>query len=67
MRTAAHEDHPPPAVFLLLATLSLLAAVLAIALWLIIDLEAPRYGLIRIDSADHLLRDVRASMGVPTR
>jgi hypothetical protein len=38
------------------------AAVLAIALFVIIDFEFPRLGFIRIDSADSLLVDVRKSM-----
>jgi hypothetical protein len=37
------------------------AAILSASVYLIIDLEFPRYGLIRIDSADQLLVDVRAS------
>jgi hypothetical protein len=38
------------------------AAVTAIALYLIIDLEFPRRGLIRVDSIDQALIDLRASM-----
>ena len=38
------------------------AAVLTAAIYLIIDLEFPRAGLIRIDAADQLLVDVRDSM-----
>ena len=37
------------------------AAVMSASVYLIIDLEFPRYGLIRIDEADQLLVDVRAS------
>ena len=37
------------------------ATVLAASVYLILDLEFPRYGLIRIDAADQLLVDVRAS------
>jgi hypothetical protein len=37
------------------------AAIMAASVYLIIDLEFPRYGLIRIDAADQLLVDVRAS------
>lgn len=37
------------------------AAILAASVYLIIDLEFPRHGVIRIDSADQLLVDVRAS------
>ncbi len=36
--------------------------VMALALYVIIDLEFPRLGLIRVDSADALLVDVRAAM-----
>jgi hypothetical protein len=38
------------------------AAVLTLALFVIIDFEFPRFGLIRIDSADSVLVDVRRSM-----
>ena len=38
------------------------AAVLTIAFWVILDLEYPRFGLIRIDWMDRVLVDVRASM-----
>jgi hypothetical protein len=38
------------------------AAVTAITLYVILDLEYPRFGLIRIDAADQLLLEVRASM-----
>jgi hypothetical protein len=37
------------------------AAIMAASVYLILDLEFPRYGLIRIDAADQLLVDVRAS------
>jgi len=37
-------------------------AVTAVTLYVILDLEFPRYGLIRVDDLDVLLRDVRASM-----
>jgi hypothetical protein len=37
------------------------AAIMAASVYLILDLEFPRYGLIRIDSVDQLLVDVRAS------
>lgn len=39
-----------------------LAAVLSLALYVIIDLEFPRVGFIRLDAADSVMRDVRASM-----
>jgi hypothetical protein len=40
----------------------LYAAVLSLAIYVILDLEFPRFGLIRIDAADQLLMDVRQSM-----
>jgi len=39
------------------------AAVLTIAFYVILDLEYPRIGLIRIDWMDRILEDVRRSMG----
>jgi len=39
------------------------AGTLALAAWLILDLEFPRLGLMRIDSHDHLITDLRATMG----
>jgi hypothetical protein len=39
------------------------ALVIATTLYVIMDLEFPRLGFIRIDAADQLLFDVRASMG----
>lgn len=38
------------------------AAVLTLAFYVIVDLEFPRAGLIRVDALDQLLRDVRSSM-----
>jgi hypothetical protein len=38
------------------------AATIALALYLILDMDYPRIGLIRIDSADHLLVDLRSTM-----
>jgi hypothetical protein len=38
------------------------SAILAIAVYVITDLEYPRVGLIRIDVADHVLTDLRNSM-----
>jgi hypothetical protein len=38
------------------------AAVTALTVYVILDLEYPRFGLIRIDAHDQLLLDVRASM-----
>lgn len=39
------------------------AAVLTMAFYVILDLEYPRLGIIRIDWMDQLLRDLRSSMG----
>jgi hypothetical protein len=38
------------------------AVVMAVTIYVIIDLEYPRLGLIRVDTADQLLRDARAAM-----
>ncbi len=38
------------------------AVVMAVAVFVIVDLEFPRFGLIRIDSVDQLLEEVRDSM-----
>jgi hypothetical protein len=38
------------------------AAVLSLALYVIVDLEFPRLGLIRVDAADHVLVELRRSM-----
>jgi hypothetical protein len=38
------------------------AAILAITVYVILDLEYPRLGLIRIDAADQLLQEVRQGM-----
>ena len=38
------------------------AAVLATTVWITIDLEYPRLGLIRVDAADFVLEDLRRSM-----
>jgi hypothetical protein len=40
----------------------LYSAILAAAVYIILDLEYPRVGLIRIDAADHVLMDLRNSM-----
>lgn len=84
-RTVATQNHPPPVIFLLLAGLSLVSALLAgyvmcatkvrswlymlmvaatmsITLYVILDLEFPRLGLIRIDAADQTLVKLRKSM-----
>jgi hypothetical protein len=39
-----------------------LAAAMALALYVILDLEFPRMGLIRLDVYDQVLVDVRQSM-----
>jgi hypothetical protein len=39
------------------------AVVLTIAFLVILDLEYPRVGLIRIDWMDQVLKDVRSDMG----
>jgi hypothetical protein len=36
------------------------AVILAVSAYLILDLEFPRFGLIRVEAADQLLVDVRA-------
>jgi hypothetical protein len=84
-RTTAIENHPPPAIFVLLGTLCLVGAllvgygvspnrrrgwlhtvifslILSLTTYVIIDLEFPRLGLIRIDAADRVLVDLRESM-----
>jgi len=40
----------------------LLAGISGLAIYVILDLEYPRSGFIRVDAADALLRDVRARM-----
>ena len=84
-RVMATLNHPPPVVFLLLAALSLIgallvgygtsvnkqrswfhtmvfAAILSLTVYVIVDLEFPRLGLIRVDAADQLLIELRQSM-----
>ena len=84
-RATANENHPPVAIFVLLAVLcvvgSLLfgygaapnpernwlhklafAGIMACTVFVILDLEYPRAGWIRIDEADHVLVDVRRTM-----
>jgi len=51
------NDRPSPLHMLVFA------GTLALAAWLILDLEFPRLGLMRIDSHDHLITDLRATMG----
>jgi hypothetical protein len=38
------------------------AAILSLTVYVIVDLEFPRYGLIRVDAADEVLNDLRKSM-----
>lgn len=84
-RSAATDNHPPLIVYLLLAGLSLIgallvgyamsankgrswlhaisfSAVVSLACYVIIDLEFPRLGLIRVDDADKVLVDLRKSL-----
>ena len=84
-RAMATQLHPPPIIFVLLATLALVcsllagfgmaegrtrswihvaafAIVLTITVYVIIDMEYPRVGFIRIDKFDQALVEVRASM-----
>lgn len=84
-RTVALRTHPPIVIFVLLAVVALIcallaghgmagssarswvhmigfAAITAGAVYVILDLEYPRLGLIRIDAADHVLVDLRQSM-----
>jgi hypothetical protein len=84
-RATATQNHPPHVIFLLLAALSLVGAllvgyetspnkdrswfhhvtfalVITMAIYVIVDLEYPRLGVIKIDSADQALLDVGASM-----
>jgi hypothetical protein len=37
------------------------ASVVSLTIWVIYDLEMPRYGLIRVDNYDQTLRDLRAT------
>lgn len=39
-----------------------LAGIVSIALFVIIDIEHPRAGLVRVDSVDEVLRDLRRTM-----
>lgn len=42
-----------------------LAAAIAAAIWIIVDLEYPRIGLIRMDASDQLMVDSRQAMDTP--
>jgi hypothetical protein len=84
-RQMATRNHPPVIIFVLLALLALVGAllvgygtstnrdrswfhhvtfafVITLAIYVIVDLEYPRLGLIKIDGADQALIDVGASM-----
>ena len=84
-RVMATRNHPPLVVFIMLAALAVVGAllvgygtsvnkqrswlhtlvfavILAMTTYVIIDLEFPRLGLIRVDVADQVLSDLRASM-----
>jgi len=84
-RAMATQNHPPHIIFILLAALSLVGAllvgygtstnkdrawfhhvtfalVISMAIYVIVDLEYPRLGLIKIDGADQALLDVGAGM-----
>jgi hypothetical protein len=83
-RVVASQNHPPAAVFILLAALCLVgalligqahsahsvrwfypvvfAAILSTTVYVIVDLEFPRVGFIRVDGADRVLADLRQSM-----
>lgn len=84
-RAMATQNHPPHVIFMLLAVLSLVGALLVgyststnkdrswfhhvtfalaitMAIYVIVDLEYPRLGLIRVDAADQALIDVRSGM-----
>jgi hypothetical protein len=43
-----------------------MATVMAVTVYVIIDIEHPRHGLIRMDSFDQLIVDLRKSMGGPS-
>jgi hypothetical protein len=84
-RFVATQNHPPLIIFLLLAGLSLLSALLigyimcesksrswlhmlivaatmSLTFYVVLDLEFPRLGLIRVDAADQVLIDLRKSI-----
>jgi hypothetical protein len=89
MRAMATSMHPPIVVFLVLGTLTLLAAlmagygmsrgsrswthnivfavIMAGSVYLIIDMEYPRLGLVRVASFDDTLVDLRRSMEAPAK
>ena len=84
-RAAATQNHPPMIVFLLLAVLGFIGALLvgystslntqrgwlhtlifatflSLTAYVIVDLEFPRLGFIRVDAADQLLLELRETM-----
>jgi hypothetical protein len=84
-RVVASQNHPPGAVFVLLAALCLVgalligrgtaatrtrhwfypivfAAILSTTVYVIVDVEYPRLGIIRVDAADQVLVDLLKSM-----
>jgi hypothetical protein len=84
-RAMATQNHPPLVVFVLLAGLSLVgavlvgygtspnkdlswfhrvifAAILSLTIYVIVDLEFPRLGLIRVDAADQAFFNLQKSM-----
>ena len=84
-RAMASENHPPMALYFLLAGLSLIgsllvgystsgnkgriwlhmtifALLLTLVIFVIVNLEFPRLGLIRVDPADHFLVEIRHRM-----
>jgi hypothetical protein len=60
--SALAGHHTSPSAKHPLALPLLFAGISSVAIFIILDLEYPRGGLIRIDSADVLLRDLRAMM-----
>jgi hypothetical protein len=84
-RVMATRNHPPVIVYIMLAALAVVGALLvgygtsinkqrtwlhtlvyavmlSLTIYVIVDLEFPRLGLIRIDSADQMLSELRARM-----
>lgn len=84
-RVMAARNHPPTVVFVLMAALGLLgalmvgyatsantrrnwfhtlsfAAILSLTIYVIVDMEHPRLGLIRVDSADRILVELKDTM-----
>jgi hypothetical protein len=69
-RTMATLMHPPMVVFVMLTGSALrsrlhmlgFALVMAVAIFVILDIEYPRLGLVRVDAFDQALTDLRESM-----